>query len=168
MLAAANYLAREYEAPQLLIGHSLGGTTALACAERITAVKAVVTIASPSQPEHILHHFGSALEALSAGNTSSIAVAGKTYVIKPQFIEDLKQHDMQATLAQLRKSVLIFNVANDELVSASNAGEIQKWVAGESIVLTLENTDHLLSDKGTIADVSERISEWFDTYINRL
>ncbi len=116
LLAAADYLAREYEAPKLLIGHSLGGTTSLACAEQIDSVKAVVTIASPSQPEHVLHHFGSALDELSAGRNSSIVVAGKSYAFKPQFIEDLRQHNMKTVLAQLSKAVLIFSVENDALV----------------------------------------------------
>jgi putative redox protein len=165
LLAAADYLAREYQAPQLLIGHSLGGTTALACAGQIESVKAVVTIASPSQPAHVLHHFGSALAELSAGRNASIVVAGKSYAFKPQFIEDLKQHDMKQTLARLSKAALIFSVANDALVEASNAEEIQQWLAGESIIINLENTDHLISDKASTSDIAERISDWYKLYI---
>lgn len=167
LLAAADYLAHEYEAPQLLIGHSLGGTASLACAEQLESVKAVVTIASPSQPAHVLHHFGSALDELSAGRNSSIVVAGKTYAFKPQFIEDLKQHDMKTKLAQLSKAALIFSVENDALVKESDAEEIQQWIAGESVVITLENTDHLLSDKASIGYVADHISDWFKIYLHR-
>ena len=167
LLAASDYLTREYEAPQLLIGHSLGGTAALACAEQIDSVKAVVTVASPGQPEHVLHHFGSALDELSAGRNASITVAGKTYAFKPQFIEDLKQHDMKSKLAQLSKAALIFSVEKDELVEESDAEEIQQWIAGESVIIKLENTDHLISDKASISYVADHISDWFEIYMHR-
>jgi putative redox protein len=165
LLAAADFLAREYESPQLLIGHSLGGTAALACAEQIDSVKAVVTIASPSQPVHVLHHFGNALNELSAGSNSSIVVAGKTYAFKPQFLEDIKQHDMKTKLAQLSKDALIFSVKNDALVDEGDAEEMQQWIAGESVVISLENTDHLISDKASINFIADHISDWFKIYL---
>jgi len=54
---AAEYLESEYEAPQLLIGHSLGGAAILFAASQIHSVKAVVTIGAPFGPGHISHMF---------------------------------------------------------------------------------------------------------------
>ena len=44
LVAAANYLADFDRAPELLVGHSLGGTAALAAAARLSSIKAVATL----------------------------------------------------------------------------------------------------------------------------
>ena len=48
LVAAADHLRRTYRAPQLLVGHSLGGATVLAAASDIAEMRAVVTIGAPS------------------------------------------------------------------------------------------------------------------------
>src|SRR3954452_7398202 len=48
LVAAADFLRREREAPRLLVGHSLGGCAVLAAAERIPEALAVSTIGAPS------------------------------------------------------------------------------------------------------------------------
>jgi putative redox protein len=54
LVQAADQLRREGRPPALLIGHSLGGTAALAAAQRIPEVRAVVTIGAPP-PMPALH-----------------------------------------------------------------------------------------------------------------
>jgi alpha/beta superfamily hydrolase len=161
-LAAVEFLRENYEAPSLLIGHSLGGTAMLEAAINIERVKAVVTIASPSQPDHVLHHFGHALTLLEQGIASSIEVAGRHYDIEPQFITDLRQYDMQQRLASLAKPVLIFKVLNDALVDSENADEINAWTRGPSRIVTLDKADHLLSNKEDAAFVADEIVRWFN------
>ena len=53
LVAAANFLREHYRAPQILIGHSLGGTAVLAAAHRITEAKAVATIGAPSETAYL-------------------------------------------------------------------------------------------------------------------
>ena len=48
LVAAADFLRRERQAPALLVGHSLGGTAMLAAAARIPEAVAVATIGAPS------------------------------------------------------------------------------------------------------------------------
>ncbi len=160
--AAAEFMRDNYAAPSLLIGHSLGGTAMLEAAMQIDSVKAVVTIASPSQPDHVLHHFGHALTMLEQGIASSIEVAGLHYDIEPQFLEDLRQYDMQQRLTMLKKPVLIFKVLNDALVDSENADEISAWTAGPSRIVTLDKADHLLSNKEDAAFVADEIAAWFE------
>jgi putative redox protein len=163
--AAAEFLRNNYEAPALLIGHSLGGTAMLEAAAYLDSVRAVVTIASPSQPDHVLHHFGQALTMLEQGIAASIEVAGRHYDIEPQFIEDLHRYDMQKHLASLDKPVLIFKVLNDALVDSENADEISEWTKGLSSVITLDKADHLLSNKDDAAFVANEIVKWFEDLI---
>ncbi|MDH5388341.1 MAG: alpha/beta fold hydrolase [Gammaproteobacteria bacterium] len=163
VLAAIEYLRTHYQAPELLIGHSLGGTAALEAAIQTEEVKAIATIASPSQPDHVLHHFGHALTLLEQGIASSIEVAGEHYEIEPEFIADLRSYDMQQRLAELSKPVLIFSVNNDALVSEKNADELNDWIKGDSQIITLENSDHLLSKKQDTDFVAEEIDRWFSS-----
>ena len=159
--AAARYLSNNYEPPALLVGHSLGGTAMLEAAGSIDTVRAVATIASPSQPDHVLHHFGHALTMLEQGIASSIEVAGRHYEIEPQFLQDLRHYDMQQRLAALRKPVLIFRVVNDALVDSENADEINAWTGGPSQIITLDRADHLLSNRNDAEFVADRIADWF-------
>jgi len=142
------------------MGHSLGGTTALSIAQNHTEVKAVVTVASPSDPEHVLHHFGHALTLLEQNIAASFEVASQYFDIQPEFIEDVRNTDMQSTLARLKKPVLIFSIENDTVVAENNAQEIQQWVRGETRLITLKNTDHLLSDRQSSAAAAQKIIEW--------
>ena len=160
--AAIRYLTDHYSAPTILIGHSLGGTSSLATAVDNDGIKKVITIASPSQPAHVLHHFGHALTMLEQDIPSSFEVAGTFYDINPQFIEDVRSWDMQTHLSKLDKPVLIFKVENDELVNAENADEIQQWVQGDTTLIDLMNTDHLLTDKEVNMAVVQSIVDWLE------
>ena len=44
VVAAARYLEREWQAPTLLVGHSLGGSAVLVAAGRLPSVRAVATL----------------------------------------------------------------------------------------------------------------------------
>ena len=162
--AAADFLRDNYAAPTLLVGHSLGGTAMLEAATEIESVKGIVTIASPSQPAHVLHHFGPALSLLEQGIAASIQVAGRDYQIEPAFVEDLRSYDMRERLALLNKPVLVFRVLNDPLVDATNADEIEAWTSGPSTIITLDKADHLLSNKDDAAFVADQIMAWFKNF----
>src|SRR3954468_149760 len=53
LLSAIAFLKYSYQAPRLLIGHSLGGAAVLAAAGRAPEAKAVVTIGAPFEARHV-------------------------------------------------------------------------------------------------------------------
>lgn len=165
LLAATDYLREHYKVPSILMGHSLGGTAAVEAAMQVNEVEAAITIASPSQPDHVLHHFGPALAMLDKGIASSINVAGQNYDIEPQFIKDLQHYNMQQRFSKMNKPVLIFNVINDALVSENNANELATWISGQTTVVDLNNSDHLLSDKKDTKYVASEIDNWLTTKV---
>ena len=57
LVAAADHLREMYDAPAILIGHSLGGCAVLAASHRIPEARAVVTIAAPYDPSHVVGLF---------------------------------------------------------------------------------------------------------------
>lgn len=158
--SAIAFLQEQHRPPGILIGHSLGGTTSLATAVNADCIKRVVTIASPSQPAHVLHHFGAALTLLEQNIPASFEVAGQFYDIEPQFVEDVRRWDMQKTLRQLHKPTLLFSVKDDPLVAEKNAEQLHQWCAGESRIIHLQHTDHLISDKSSHEAMIDAIVQW--------
>jgi len=51
LLCAADWLSSNHQSPALMVGHSLGGAAVLAASAKIDSVKAVATIAAPSEPQ---------------------------------------------------------------------------------------------------------------------
>ena len=90
LVSAAEYLRNNYQAPQLLIGHSLGGTAALHAASDILECKAVVTIGSPANANHLLHLFKREVENIQKDGVAIVEIAGRNFNIEKQFIEDLE------------------------------------------------------------------------------
>jgi putative redox protein len=50
LLAAVRFLEQQYEAPRILLGHSLGGTAVLQAAAEVPSSVAVATVGSPADP----------------------------------------------------------------------------------------------------------------------
>ena len=48
LVAAADFLKEKYQAPSLIIGHSLGGAAVIFAAEKIESIQAIVTIGAPA------------------------------------------------------------------------------------------------------------------------
>ena len=160
--SAVSFLENNYQAPSFLMGHSLGGTTALSVAQEFNSVKGVVTVASPSEPKHVLHHFGHALTLLEQGSLASFEVAGQFYDIEPGFVEDVRSIDMPQLLDKLEKPVLIFNIENDALVPEADSQQIQDWSLSPTTLVNVVGSNHLLSGRDATEKVAGDIVRWIE------
>jgi len=160
VLSASHYLSEHYHAPVALIGHSMGGTAVLAAAAEIKSCHSVITIASPSQPQHILHHFGSAMKQLEAGEDAHITVAGVQYPVKPQFISDVRQYNLRLKPDSFNKRLLSIRAGQDELVARSEAEEIIRYTSAEHKLLHLEDADHLFKNREASNTMINEIYDW--------
>lgn len=166
VLSASDYLESHFSAPLALLGHSMGGTAVLAAARYIPSCKTVVTIASPSNPAHVLHHFGPAMDKLESGVDAEIRVAGVAYPVKPQFIHDVRQYSFEEKLNDFNLPILAIRAGKDSLVPASDADEILALTSAEHRLFELEKADHLFSDREDTQAMIEAISQWLYTYSN--
>src|SRR5512144_3398624 len=82
LLAAADWLRSELEAPKLLIGHSLGGAAVLAAAKAIAEAQAVCTIAAPAEPSHVVRLIQPALPEIEARGEAEVLLAGRPFRIR--------------------------------------------------------------------------------------
>ena len=162
--SAQKYLSQHYQAAKLLIGHSMGGTASYASAPSLKDIKAVCSIASPSSPEHVLHHFGDALEHIKSGKTSEFSVAGTQYPIRPQFLNDLSKHKFDDCLSSLDAATLIFHAENDTLVDIEHAHRLFALTQHPKSFISLDTADHILSDRNDARYVADLIYAWCKRY----
>jgi putative redox protein len=165
LIAAAAYLEKEYEAPKLLVGHSLGGAAVLFAAGELPSVEAVATIGAPSSPIHVKHLFQSSLEEIESNQYAEVNIGGRPFRIKKQFVDDLYAQNMADRVKALRKPVLILHSPQDTTVGINNAAEIYGAAMHPKSFVSLDGADHLLSNKADSVYAGNMIAGWATRYL---
>jgi putative redox protein len=168
LVAAADFLEQAFEAPQILIGHSLGGAAVLQAAAHVPASVAVVTIGAPSEPSHVLRLLEGKKEMIEAKGEAKVTLAGRTFMIKKQFLDDLAQTRMQDAIRNLRRALLIMHAPLDNTVGIDNAAQIFQAARHPKSFISLDQADHLLSDERDSRYVGALIATWARKYLKRL
>jgi len=166
LVFAADHLRQYHQAPQMLIGHSLGGAAVLAAAARIAEARAVATIGSPFQPSHVLHLISDQDKIRSEGE-ADVDIGGRPIRIRKRFIEDLERHDPERSVAVLRKALLVLHSPHDAIVGIDNAAKIFMAAKHPKSFISLDNADHLLTRAEDAAYTAEIIAAWASRYIEK-
>lgn len=165
LVAAADHLREHFEAPQVLIGHSWGGTAVLAAADQIPEAKAVCTIAAPADPAHVSHLFQDLIDDIHAEGQATVLLAGRPFCIKKQFLDDIADRALLKKVSKLKKALLVFHSPTDALVGIENAGVIYEAAKHPKSFVSLENADHLLTRKEDADYVATVLAAWVGRYI---
>jgi putative redox protein len=164
LLAAASFLEQNYEAPQLLIGHSLGGAAVLAMADKLPKVKAVVTIGAPYEASHVIHNFDAHLDTIENDGQAKVSLGKREFTIKKQFLDDLN-NQTTAHIQHLNKALLVLHSPVDSTVGIADAEKIYKAAKHPKSFVSLDTADHLLSKSIDSEYVAQTISGWASRYI---
>ena len=164
LVAAADHLRRAFQAPAILIGHSLGGAAVLAAAHRIAEARAVVTIAAPSDPAHVTGLFKEHIGTIRAQGEVEVLLAGRPFRVRREFLEDVAEQPLMDRVAHLRKALLVFHSPTDELVGIDNASRIFQSAKHPKSFVSLAGADHLLSKKSDAVYVANVIAAWAERY----
>lgn len=162
---AAAWMKSELEGPEIMIGHSLGGAATLAAASEIEAVDAVATIAAPYDPAHVEHLFGEKKRVIEQQGEATVTLAGRTFTIQKQFLDDIRTERIGPKIANLKKPLLIFHSPVDNLVGVDNARKIFKAAKHPKSFVSLDKADHLLTDKQDAHFVGSTLATWASRYI---
>ncbi len=165
LLAAADFLKKEYKAPSLLVGHSLGGAAVLFAAQRSSSVQAVATIAAPSSPQHVKHLLKSNLEEIQRNGHSKVNLGGRDFTIKAQFLQDLDTKKLKEVVQEMEKSILVMHSPQDTVVGIKNAEEIYLAARHPKSFISLDGADHLLTNKSDSKYAGEVIAAWALRYL---
>ena len=166
LVAAANHLRQTHRAPALLIGHSLGGAAVLAAADDIPEARAVVTIAAPSDPRHVTGLFRQHVEDIRQKGELDVTLAGRTFRIRREFLDDVAEQRLLPRVAALRKALLIFHAPTDDLVGIDNASHIFTAAKHPKSFVSLADADHLLSRPSDAAYVANVMAAWAERYLD--
>ncbi len=166
LVAAADFLTKEYSAPTLLVGHSLGGAAAIFAATQIDAIKAVATVGAPSNPIHVKHLLKSGIQEIEAHGRATINLSGRDFTIKKQFLDDLETKSLPDVTKNLGKALLVMHSPQDTTVGIQNAEEIYLAAKHPKSFVTLDGADHLLMQKEDSNYVGKVIAGWSSRYVD--
>jgi uncharacterized OsmC-like protein/alpha/beta superfamily hydrolase len=165
LVAAADYLRRNHGPPSLLIGHSLGGAAVLAAAPHVPDATAVVTIGAPASAVHVARNFAASLADVFQKGTAEVTLAGRTFTITKQFLDDLTGQNFLDELGSMKKALLVCHAPQDEYVGIENASTIFTAARHPKSFLSLDTADHLLRARADAIYVADVIATWASRYL---
>ncbi len=168
LVKAADYLRDNHQAPELLVGHSLGGAAVLAAAEQIPETKAVVTIGAPFDPGHVTDNFKDHIHEIKKEGVAEVTLVGRPFKIKKQFLDDIESQDQAARIGHLRKALLILHAPTDDYVAIENAGEIFLAAKHPKSFISLDGADHLLTRHEDASYAADVIAAWAARYVGEV
>lgn len=165
LVIAAEFLEESYAAPQLLVGHSMGGSAIIQAAKYISSARAVVTIASPSETTHLRSKFPAQFRRIDESGSAEVSIGGVKFRLRREFVADLESQRMDEAVAHLGRPLLIVNSAADATIDLIHGEKMYRAAKAPKGIVTLELADHLLSSPRDSEHVAAVIVAWADRYM---
>jgi alpha-beta hydrolase superfamily lysophospholipase len=165
LVCAAAFLRAQYQAPRLLVGHSLGGAAVLAAAARMPEVMAVATIAAPSDPAHVRDLLAHAVGEIEARGEAAVRVGANTVTIGRVLLEDISEQRLLEAVAELKRALIVFHSPRDRVVDIEHARHIYQAARHPKSFISLDDADHLLSRAEDARYVAELLAVWASRYL---
>ena len=166
LIAAADALRRTRRGPAILIGHSLGGAAVLAAAADVAEARAVVTIAAPCDPTHVVGLFKDRIGEIDTAGGIDVNLAGHPFRISRAFLDDVNQQRLRDRIGALHKALLVFHSPTDDIVGIENATYIFTAAKHPKSFVSLAGADHLLSRRSDATYVANVIRAWAERYLD--
>ena len=168
LLSATEYLRQEHAAPQLLIGHSLGGAAVLTIAAEVPECRAVVTLGAPSDTRHLRRTLLRSQPKLEEEDAAEVQLAGRSFRIRREFLEDLDRGErVLDALPRLGKALLILHSPVDEVVDIDHARRIYQAAVHPKSFVSLDDADHLLVRRSADARYAAGVlAAWAERYLD--
>ena len=164
LVRAAGFLREHYQAPSLLVGHSLGGAAAIVAGGEIPEVRCVATIGAPAEADHVTLHIEDKVEEIEREGAATVSLAGRPFRIKRQFLDDLGRQNVLARAHGLKKPLLIMHAPLDQVVGIDNAERLFVAARHPKSFVSLDTADHLLSDPADGRYAGRVLAAWASRY----
>ena len=165
VVAAAGFLRENFQAPALLVGHSLGGAAVLAAAERIPEAQAVVTIGAPYDVAHIEHNFKDAVAMIEQSGQADVRLGSKLFPIRRNFLVDVRMQPQKMRIHNLHRALLVLHSPIDTVVGIENAAEIFAAAKHPKSFVSLDKADHFLTPAAVSTYTAGLIAAWAQVYL---
>ncbi len=164
LVDVANWMKQNGQAPQLLIGHSLGGTAVLAAAAEIDSAVAVATLGSPADADHVLKLVDDHIETIEADGEARVLLSGRPFTVKKAFIDNVRQQSVRESVSRMHKALMVMHSPSDELVSIDEAGRIFGSAKHPKSFVSIDGADHLLTREADSQFVGRILATWARRY----
>jgi putative redox protein len=166
LVAAAAWLREHHQAPQLLIGHSLGGAAVLAAASQIPEVSAIATIGAPAAASHVTGVLADAVDEIDRRGEATVELAGRTFTVRRQFFDDVCSQKVLEQLGSFRGALLVMHSPIDNTVGIEHAARIFEAARHPKSFVVLDGADHLLTDQRDALFAAKVIGTWAARYVD--
>jgi putative redox protein len=165
LVAAAEWLRANHRAPQLLVGHSLGGAAVIVAGGRLPEVRAVATLGAPSDAGHVAGLLDGALERIAHDGAAEVELQGRRFTIRQQFVDDLRSGSVTDAAAAFRGALLVMHSPVDNSVGVEHAAQIYLAARHPKSFVSLDGADHLLTDVRDAEFAASIIGTWAGRYL---
>ncbi len=121
LIEACRTLTDRGMAPELLIGHSLGGAAVLKAASKMPGIKAVATLGAPFDPGHVQNNFAPDVADIMTKGAAEVVLGGRPITIGKSFLEDIAKSNMAPAIATLNAALLVLHAPGDSIVGIDHA-----------------------------------------------
>ncbi len=165
LVRAAEHLREHHAAPQLLVGHSLGGAAVIAAAEHVAEVRAVATIGAPADTDHVLHLLAGGREEIDRKGEAEVSLGPRRFRIRQQLLDDLVSQPQNERLRTLGAALLVLHSPQDEVVDIDNAKQIYEAARHPKSFMSLDEADHLLTKPRDAEFAAGILATWAGRYL---
>jgi putative redox protein len=165
LISVADYLQKNFKAPSVLIGHSLGGSVVLEAANKIDSVGSVVVIGTPAEPSGLSLKLSKVKDNAEKKGSATMDIGGINYTFNKQFFDDIESYNVLNSINNLNKPLLILHSPADTYTEIDNASRIFKAAKHPKSFISLDEMDHLMLNKQDAEWVGELIAAWLKRYI---
>ena len=110
VLKAIEFMRTNYQAPQLLIGHSLGAIAAILLTKAVPEVKLLATIAAPSDLDEIKKMVGYRWPEMELYGEVEMQLADSIFRVREQFITAMQALPPLAVIDQFEQALLVHSI----------------------------------------------------------
>lgn len=163
IVAAVHWMQSTIGMPALLVGHSLGGTAAIAAAARLDGIRAVCTLGAPATADHVLRHFGPTKS--EEDGQIQVDLGGRAFRIAPAFIEELQAQAHENPVKGLRAALLVMHAPSDAVVDIGEAHDLFKAARHPKSFISLDDADHLHTRPADAQYAADLIGAWASRFL---
>ncbi|MFP3602321.1 alpha/beta hydrolase [Paraburkholderia sp. SIMBA_053] len=146
-------------------GGNFADTTFAADVDDLVAAGNAMT--RDGKPPSILvgHSLGGAAVLIETHGEAEVLLAGRPFVVRKSFVDDLACHNLESRIAGLRTPLLVLHSPLDSTVGIENAARIFAAAKHPKSFISLDDADHLLTRRADADYAAAMISTWASRYL---
>jgi putative redox protein len=126
----------------------------------------VATIATPSDTTHLSDGLIRMAPEIEERGEAEIHLGGRSFCIRKQFIDDLRQQTLLRSVRELGRALLVLHSPVDEVVEVEHARRIFETARHPKSFISLDGADHLLmNDRKDARYVADVLAAWTSRYL---